>query len=1004
MSIRNILIGIVGIFVLTLLNACSSSKSPKEETLVAVASTYAYSDENVTMNAIVNSDLNYTLSWTQIEGETVTLDDSTSASPTFTVPSINKSSTLSFEVAMTDENNVTLVDSLDIAIFPSHLLVDAGQAKGVPSGSNVSLHGNANLNDENTLLKIVWTQDANDSAMVSLTDGDTFNPIFIAPHVQSETILNFHLNVSNDFFSGEDNVTIRVLPTSGPQVGLPQTIVTHSGTAVVVHSQTVVPTAAMYTHAWTQVSGPTVTLTNTDQPQVPFVAPQVTSSCSSSSAPAQNQVVLQHKVTDTATGVSTTTFHTVVITPVASTCSTNPPLSLILSNKNTVGEGNFGFMHISATGGTGPYTFATVQKSGSTATLTNADTNNVIFTAPVVNANEVIEFEVTVTDANGDTKTQVVPIIVENLSLTVIGNADALTHASHTTHLYVGHNRTLDPYSYLWSEINGTSATISAPATGNPAITLPAGSGIYTFKIEVTDALGNKGTDTVDVKVVDDLHVDAGTLQIVKEDSNVTLHALSTGNLGAATLLWSQSKGPTVTLNKANTLNPNFIAPLIYKSDEVLEFQLNVTDSVGRTETDFVDIIVKPKSHTVSISAPNQLQEGSSSHATCNVSGGKPPFTYQWNHSPLSAFKSFSGATDQNISFELNTGLITPVIFSCTAIDSLSRSVIETKVISVYTPPPAPVLTIATHVSNSIKENELAVLSVQASGGTPPYTYNWYKNSGHNGTINQATQANASYVPENLIVPLYALDIFVDVTDATGQTVTGREVIAVHDNPLIVSVSGPTSILLGDTLNLHANVQGASGNYTYQWYKNTTLLSGTTNQLSHIANSVGTETFSVKVTDTVQGVAEIVDTNYNVTVKANPIIIAPIADRTYNEDYHASGGHPIGITGSKFSPQYANETYTYTITEVSGNSPAVTPTIGKWNVDNYSIEYLAPTISSDVTYTFKVDIANSTGTRKGSMQFNVTHTGVSAPALISFTTTPTTKTYSDQLNHGENLL
>jgi hypothetical protein len=55
---------------------------------------------------------------------------------------------------------------------------------------------------------------------------------------------------------------------------------------------------------------------------------------------------------------------------------------------------------------------------------------------------------------------------------------------------------------------------------------------------------------------------------------------------------WVQVGGPAVVLNGSNTSSPNFTAPLAGYSGTLLNFRLTVTDTGGRSSTDFVAVRV----------------------------------------------------------------------------------------------------------------------------------------------------------------------------------------------------------------------------------------------------------------------------------------------------------------------------------------------------------------------------------------------------------------------------
>jgi ribosomal protein L14 len=121
---------------------------------------------------------------------------------------------------------------------------------------------------------------------------------------------------------------------------------------------------------------------------------------------------------------------------------------------------------------------------------------------------------------------------------------------------------------------------------------------LLTFQLTVTDNLGATDTDTVNV-TVNDVPVanqpptaNAGAPQTVNEGATVTLPGNGTDTDGTiASYAWTQTAGPTVTLSNANTATASFTAPRV-SANTPLTFQLTVTDNLGATDTDTVNILV----------------------------------------------------------------------------------------------------------------------------------------------------------------------------------------------------------------------------------------------------------------------------------------------------------------------------------------------------------------------------------------------------------------------------
>jgi hypothetical protein len=110
-------------------------------------------------------------------------------------------------------------------------------------------------------------------------------------------------------------------------------------------------------------------------------------------------------------------------------------------------------------------------------------------------------------------------------------------------------------------------------------------------------ATGNQGVvESFDNGITTAPSADAGPDQDATEGDSVTLDGSGSSDPDGSIVSyqWSQTSGPSVTLNDANQPVANFVAPAV-TSTRTLWFMLTVTDNDGQTGTDVVKVNVAPK-------------------------------------------------------------------------------------------------------------------------------------------------------------------------------------------------------------------------------------------------------------------------------------------------------------------------------------------------------------------------------------------------------------------------
>lgn len=297
-------------------------------------------------------------------------------------------------------------------------------------------------------------------------------------------------------------------------------------------------------------------------------------------------------------------------------------------------------------------------------------------------------------------------------------------------------------------------------------------------------------SDQIDINFSDSILVNIPLASLGCNNSSTTLFANVTG--GTAPLSYQWNNGATSSSVIAGQGN----------------YTVTVTDVIGCTGSQSYNLTA-PSSLAISfITSDVTVNGGNDGQATANVTGGTPPYSYEWSPGSLTT-SSISG---------LPYGIYTVVVTDANGCLITGSVVVNEPRCLGFN-----VTASSTNVSCYGSNNGTGTLTV--AGGTIPYTYSW------NTTPVQAT-ANASNLPAGVYT--------ITVSDANACYQTAN--ITVTEPPILTNVMNqvnPTTIG-GTNGSATANPFGGISPYVYSWNTGATT-SSITNQ--------GVGIYSVTITD-----------------------------------------------------------------------------------------------------------------------------------------------------------
>jgi len=525
----------------------------------------------------------------------ITLDNSSSASPSFTAPLIDiPQVSYSFTLTVTDdEGQVSNPDNVSITILNVLIppVADAGENVVANELLTVQLDGLGSIDSNGTIDSYLWTAPSE----IILDDPVSVSPTFSAPEVDADTDFSLSLTVTdNDDQAHTDTVHVSIL-----NVLVPPMADAGADTSIGELTQYQLdgsssnddgnPNGSIVSYSWTSPSG--ITLNNTEIPNPTFIAPEI-------GVGGDTTYVFTLAVVDNDGQSDTDTIHIEIL------FVNQPPVASAGNDIDGLMEG----MDVLLDGS------SSSDPDGQTVTYSWSVPVNISFSepngakprflAPQVSADTTFAFLLVTSD--GDLSS-----VPDTINVTVINNTPPVASAGNDQEKYQGTLVTLNGSSssddtdvssifgdltYSWTAPEGI--TLSDNQDKKPTFTAPIATDLLdsVFVLTVSDGEFSSDPDTVFVIVLGDVApvVSAGPDQTVVEGHEVTLSGSgsSDGNNDELSFEW-ESLDPAIELSSSYAEEPRFVSPIVPANDtSFYEFTLRVSAGTLESLLDTVKIIV----------------------------------------------------------------------------------------------------------------------------------------------------------------------------------------------------------------------------------------------------------------------------------------------------------------------------------------------------------------------------------------------------------------------------
>lgn len=697
-------------------------------------------------------------------------------------------------------------------------------------------------------------------------------------------------------------------------------------------------------YSWTRISGPNV--------------PNLTNSASSTlsvSGMIAGTYVFRLAITDNAGAtafdeVQVIVKAAVVNSPPVANAGADKIINLPTNSTSLIGTGSDPDGSIA--------TYAWSKTSGPAATLNNVGASTLLLSNLVAG---VYQFQLSVTDNQGATGTDLVTITVEAANQSPTANAGADISITLPTSTVTLSGSGSDPdgsvASYAWVKVSGPSAGTLANATTSTLTITGLAQGIYVFSLTVTDDKGFTDTDEVNI-TVNALPVNAPPVANAGADKSITLPNNSTSFTGSGTdsdgtiasYAWILVNGPSCTLSGQNTATLA-VSNLVAGS---YTFRLTVTDNNGGNGSDLVGLTVQPQTvnqspvanagSDISLTLPanSTVVNGSATDADGSIA------SYQWTKLAGPA-ANMAGQTTAILNLtDLVEGIYS---FQLSVTDDKGATGSDIVIVAVTAQNVAPLANAGSDITINLPTNS----AVMNGSGTDPdgtiQTYVWSQTSGpSSATLSGVSSPNLT--ASNLLQGTYIFRLTVMDDDGTSSSDEVKIIVnAANLAPTASAGSNRTITLPTNTTTftgLGTDVDGTIASYAWSQIGGPAAVLSNENTVTLTVEVPTTGAFVFRLTVTDDEGATAFD---DVQLTVNPAVVnqPPTANAGGNKTITLPV-NAINLSGSGSDPDGSVASYSWT----KQSGPSAT-------MENANTATVSLSNMLEGTYLFRLTVTDNAG-------------------------------------------
>ena len=381
-------------------------------------------------------------------------------------------------------------------------VVSAGSDQSVVEASRIQLQGSA-TDVDGSISSYQWQQISGPT--VSLSANDIANPVFIAPSIDADSILQFRLVAIDDKGASSDADLVQIMICNREESGCkPVARAGEDRSAAIGESVSLDGSASLdpqnqaLSYEWTQVSGPQVSLSNPQDPQPSFIMPTV-----AANTPLSFSLV----VTDADGNVSHADTVNIIIKIVNHAPIAELPITMNIRAGATLvldGSASYDPDHDSLN-------YFWEQTAGTAVSLSSQTAEKPSLIVPLNVFGETLAFKLTVSDGFLESNRELSVTVNANNPPSVSVEKDRLAAQNQAMVLHaIAQDPDGDSLHFKWEQIAGAAVEIEDAETPGLRFNTPAQvSGIeqLSFKLTVSDdftAAPQSGSAEVHIMVTAD--------------------------------------------------------------------------------------------------------------------------------------------------------------------------------------------------------------------------------------------------------------------------------------------------------------------------------------------------------------------------------------------------------------------------------------------------------------------------------------------------------------------